>query len=96
MEKTSFTAINKTFLISSIITFAISFYPKINDLWKIILLVVALALLITTYFFSYTGALDKIEKEIDKLEKQQELNWKILNTLTNNKLLEGINKLLKK
>jgi len=61
MEKTSIRAFNKIYLISSIITFIISFYPPIKDIWRIILLVVALGLLITTYFLSYTGGSVKLK-----------------------------------
>jgi len=81
MEKTSIRAFNKTFFIASIITWILSFYPEIDNIWRIILLITALALLITTYFLSYTGSMDKIEDEINKIEKKLENNEKLLNTI---------------
>jgi len=81
MKKTSIKAFNKIYLISSIITFIISFYPRLEDFWKITLLIIALGLLITTYFLSYTGSIDKIEEEINSLKKEIEDNKKVLNTL---------------
>jgi len=85
-------AFNKTFLIASIATFLISFYPNIEDNYKMILVVIALALLITTYFLSYTGSIDKIEEEINKTEGKIELNEKLLNTIKDIVILNKIKK----
>jgi len=95
MGKTSTRAFNKTFLIFSIITFVISFYPNIEEIWKVILLITALGLLITTYFLSYSGSIDKTEEEINNIIKRLNLNEKVLNSLTNIKLINNTNKILK-
>ncbi len=44
-------------------------------------------MLITTYFLSYTGSIDKIEQEISKLEDRVKMNKK---GLTDNDVLEWI------
>ncbi|MBT4165641.1 hypothetical protein HOE04_01230 [archaeon] len=93
MESTSIRAFNKTFFIASIITWILSFYPKIDNTWRIILLVTALALLITTYFLSYTGSVDKVEKEINKIEKRLKEYEKLLNTIRDIVILNKVKKI---
>ena len=79
---------------------AISF--KTNpELWPIGLSFLTSSFLIL-YFLSYIAKINenetdlkKVKEDIEEVKKQIELNWKILNTLKDNKLIEEINKIVK-
>jgi len=82
MEKTALNASNYLYLIISIITFIISFFPILKD-YKVYLLAGAISLIVFVYFSLYMGSVNKVEKRVLENEKKIENSEKVLNTIMN-------------
>jgi len=72
MEKTKTSALNKLILVLSLVTFILSWVPKIEIFYRIMLLIAAIILLIIIYLSPYFKVADKIETKLGELENKIE------------------------
>lgn len=82
MERIPQDPYNKIYIALSIITFILSWVPKIDSTYKVVLLIASVILLCIIYFSGYFERLKKNEEKIQELSKKYEKMEDLINIKT--------------